>query len=96
MRCTAREISILLYLPVHRRVRERTWERGCHLEYSIYGKELGSTLLRHRMKHYLDLASSRFRIHSAFKKLRIRLPDTSDTCGRKPYLEKEADSKISG
>ena len=33
-----------------RRVRERTWERGCHLEYSIHGKELGSILLRHRIK----------------------------------------------
>ena len=24
--------------------------RGCHLEYSIHGKELGSNLLRHRIK----------------------------------------------
>ena len=50
-----------------RRVRERTLERGCHLEYSIHGKELGSILLRYRMKKYPDLASTRFRTHSVFK-----------------------------
>ena len=33
------------------RVRVRIWERGCHLEYGIHGKELGSILLRHRMKN---------------------------------------------
>ena len=35
---------------MHRRVKERTWERGCHLKYSIHCKELGSILLRHRKK----------------------------------------------
>ena len=50
-----------------RRVTERTLERGCHLEYSIHGKELGSILLRHRMKRYPDLASIRFRTLSVFK-----------------------------
>ena len=33
MRRKAREIYILLYL-------ERTWKRGCHLEYNVRGKEL--------------------------------------------------------
>ena len=71
-------------------------------EYCIRGKELGSILLRHRIK-----ASTRFRIHrafkisileSGFKKLRIRMPDSPDTCGRGNFLirtEKVADSKIS-
>ena len=55
-----REIYILLCF-------ERTRERGCHLEYSIRGKELDSILLRHRLKKYPDLASARFRIQSVFK-----------------------------
>ena len=38
MRRKARQMSILLY-P------ERTWERGCHREFSIHGKELGLNLL---------------------------------------------------
>ena len=50
-----------------RRVRVRIWERGCHLEYSIHGRELGSILLCHRMKKYPDLASTRFLTHSVFK-----------------------------
>ena len=50
-----------------RRVREGTLERGCHLEYGIHGKELGSILLRQRMKKYPDLASTRFRTHSVLK-----------------------------
>ena len=41
--------------------------RECHLEYSIHGKELDSILLRHRIKKYPDLASTRFRIQSVFK-----------------------------
>ena len=62
-----------------------------------------SILSRHRIQKYPDLASTRFRIHSVFKnfhsrtfvesrfkKLRIRLPDSPDTCGRKPYLERES------
>ena len=32
------------------RAREKTWERGYPLEYSIHGKELGWILLRHRKK----------------------------------------------
>ena len=46
---------------------QQSMRRGCHLEYSIHGKELGSILLRHRIKKYPDLASARFRIHSVFK-----------------------------
>ena len=57
MRRKALEICILLCL-------ESTWERGCHLEYSIHGKELGSILLRHRIKYYPDLTPTRFRIQS--------------------------------
>ena len=45
-----REICILLCL-------ERTWERGCHCEYSIHGKELGLILLRHRIKKIGTLRS---------------------------------------
>ena len=49
-----REICILLCL-------ERTWERGCHCEYSIHGKELGLILLRHRIKknRYLKIRRRR-------------------------------------
>ena len=57
---------------------------GCHLEYSIHDQERGSILLRHLIR-YPDLASTRFRIHSIFKnstKLRIRMPDSPNTCGR--------------
>ena len=36
----------------------------CHRK----GKELGSILSRHRINKYPDLASTRFRIHSAFQK----------------------------
>ena len=60
MRLKARKICILL-------CHERTWERGCHLEYSIHAKELGPILLDHLIKKYPDLASTRFRIHSVFK-----------------------------
>ena len=42
--------------------------RGCHLKYSIHGKELGSILLRHWIeKKYPDLASTQFRSHNVFK-----------------------------
>ena len=57
MRRKARKICILLCL-------ESTRERGCHLEYSIHGKELGSILLRHRIKYYPHLTPTRFRIQS--------------------------------
>ena len=63
---------------------------------------LVSILLRRRIKKYPDFASTRFWIHrvfktltleSGFKKLRTRMPDSPDTCGRKLLV---ADSKISG
>ena len=41
--------------------------RGYHLEHRIHGKALGSIFLRHRIKKYPDLASTRFRIQSVFK-----------------------------
>ena len=44
-----------------RRVKERTWKRGCHLEYRIHGKELGSILLLHRSKKRVR---SGFSIHT--------------------------------
>ena len=50
---------------LHRRVRERTWERDRHLEYSIHGKVLD--LVTSLDKKYPDLASVRFQIHSLFK-----------------------------
>ena len=52
---------------------------------------LDSMLLGHWIKICPDLASTRFRIHSVFKSFHsgerikkrwIRLPDSSDTCGR--------------
>ena len=48
--------------------KRKTWEPGCHLKYSIHGKELGWILLRHRKKNiYPDLKLTRFRVHSVFK-----------------------------
>ena len=60
---------ILLFL-------ERTWDRGCHLEYSIHGKELRSILLRHRMKKHPYLASVKIFLS------RERIQKCPDTCGR--------------
>ena len=57
----------------------RGYVRGCHLEYSIQGKELGSNL-------YLKIST----LESGFKMLLIRMPDSSDTCGRKPYPERKS------
>ena len=42
---------------------QKSMRQGCH----IHGKELGSILLRHRIKKYPDLESTRFRIPSVFK-----------------------------
>ena len=74
-------------------MRERTWERGCHVQYSIHGKELGSALLRQwikniRIKRSHDcgfIAYSRIStLESVFKKLGIRMPDSpsSETQGQ--------------
>ena len=74
-----------------RQVRERTWERGGHLQYSIHGKELGSILLRHRIKKcYIRIKrpydsgfitdSKISTLDSRLKQLRIRMPDSADTC----------------
>ena len=54
---------------------EQGMHRGCHLEYSIHSNELGSILLRHRVKKYLDLVSTRFRNQSLFKN-RISVAET--------------------
>ena len=92
------EIGILLWL-------ERTWERGYHLEYSIHGKELGSILLRHRIK------ISGFSVHTIpdsqrIKKFPLWRAD-SNSCGfvcrihriradgSRIQKEKVSDSKIS-
>ena len=74
MRRKSREICIMLCL-------KRTWERGCHLEHSIHGKELGSILLLHRIKKRTDLASTRFRIHSVLKKFHSgeRIQEVADS-----------------
>ena len=94
MRRKAREICTLLCL-------ESTWERGCHLEYSIHGKELGSILLKSPDKIISGFSvhtipdSKRF-IKNFHSRERIRMPDSPETCGRKPYPEiKIADLKIS-
>ena len=86
----AREICILPCL-------RRTWERGCHLEYSIHSKELSSILLCHRIKKYPELASARFRIHSVCKNVHSgeRIQKVADSyagftgyvSGRKTYPE---------
>ena len=72
MRRKVREICILRCL-------ERTCEQGCHLEYRIHGKELGSILLRHWIKKYLDLASTRFLFHSVFKNSSERIKKGADS-----------------
>ena len=54
------------------------------------GKELGSLLLRHRIKNYPDLASKRFRIYSGFKNLCIRMPNSPNRCGLMPYPERKS------
>ena len=57
---------------------------------AFHGEELGLILLRHRIKKYQDLATTRSRINSVFKtyistlesgfkKLRIRIPDSPNT-----------------
>ena len=51
---------------------KQSMHRGCHLKYSIHSEELSSILLRHRVKKYLDLASTRFQNQSVFKN-RIRV-----------------------
>ena len=38
----------------------------------------------------LDTKISGFRNHSGFKKLRIRMPDSPDTCARKPLTERKS------
>ena len=73
---------------------QQSMRRGGHLEYSIHGKEPSSILLRHRINKYPGLAST---LKSAFKTLRVRMLDSSDTCGRRRIRkEKVADWKISG
>ena len=76
--------------------------RGCHLKYRIHGKEQGSILLRHRIIKKI----SGFSVHTIpdsyqkcalwradSKKLRIRMPDSPDTCGRSRIRRKKvADS----
>ena len=44
------------------------WERGFHLEQSIHGNELGSILLRHRIKNII----SRFSVHTILDSERIQ------------------------
>ena len=73
--------------------------RGHHLERNIHGKELGSILLRHRIKistlivHTISDFTAYSKISTlerGLKKLRIRMPDSPDTCGRKPYPERNS------
>ena len=85
LRRKAREICVLLCL-------RRTWERGCHLEYSIHSKELSSILLCHRIKKYPELASARFRIHSVCKNVHSgeRIQKVADSyAGFTGYVWKE-------
>ena len=62
-----------------RRVRERTWERGCHLKYSIHGNELAAVVQK------LDDAYGaihRINLYPTDKYLRnqLRYPVDSDLC----------------
>ena len=62
-----------------RRVRERTWERGCHLKYSIHGNELAAVVQK------LDGAYGaihRINLYPTDKYLRnqLRYPVDSDLC----------------
>ena len=83
---------------LHRRVRGRTWERYCHLEYSIHREVLDLVTLPD--EKYPDLAcghDSGFIAYSKlplwkadFKKFRIPTSDSLDTSGRKPYPERKS------
>ena len=83
---------------------QQSMRRGCHLEYSIHGNELGSTLLRYRINKYPDLASTWFGIHSVFIPWRADSKRCGFGCrihrirvgGRRIRKGKVADSKISG
>ena len=59
-----------------RRVRERTWERGCHLKYSIHGNELAPVVQK------LDSAIHRINLYPMDKYLgnQLRYPVDSDLC----------------
>ena len=86
---------------------QQSLRRGCHLEYSIPSKQLGSILLSHRIKQTIRIYrphDSGFIAYSKIstlelKKLRIRMSNSPDKCGRGHFWigkEKVADSKISG
>ena len=53
---------------------QQSMRRGCHLEYSIHDKEVGSILLRHRIKISV-ISVTWFRIHSVFKNFHSVLKD---------------------
>ena len=83
MRRKARKICILLCL-------ERTWERGCHLEYSIDGKELGSILIKNfnsgaqiqkGADSYADFTGY-VSTEAVSGKINLRIQKYLDTCGR--------------
>ena len=74
-----------------------TRNEGCHLkqyEYNIYGKELGSIFLRYRVKNNLDLAYTRFRIHSVLNNVYCfgeRIQEVADSnAGYTGYVWTEA------
>jgi len=66
----------------------KNWARSCYVTWSNNNNN----------KKKQDLASKRFRVHSVlkmstlegrFKKLRIRMPDSPNTYGRKQYPERK-------
>ena len=74
-----------------------TRNEGCHLkqyEYNIYGKELGSIFVRYRVKKNLDLAYTRFRIHSVLNNVYCfgeRIQEVADSnAGYTGYVWTEA------
>ena len=83
MRRKGRKICILLCL-------ERTWERGCDLEYSIDGKELGSILIKNFYSgaqiqkgadSYADFTGYVW-TEAVSGKINLRIQKYLDTCGR--------------
>ena len=56
---------------------------------AFHGKELGLIWLRIKRLHDSGFLvySKMSTLESVFKRLQIRMPDTPDTCGRKPYPE---------
>ena len=74
-------------------------EKVCRLIGLLFSKRLDRILLRHRIRKYTDLPSTRYRIrcgliffHSGvrIKRYSDSLPNSTDACGQKPYPERKS------